>query len=405
MKYQSFNSLLLTTILCLGTCGQASAQSRRGMIDSFEVSSQTVAGNWSKRNGELKVDGTSGARAVLATSAPKSYSLTVDFTRTSGDDSIGIVLPVGSSQCAFIMSAFKGRGHGIGVVDGKLAIENSTTISPGRLETGHPYRLLIEVEVNGDNAAIDSTLDGRPFLSWKGNPKSLSMLDFWKLPSASCVGLCTYAEATFHRIELGKLDPTMRMTGNQPQTSLPKTVIEFEGRSWSAPQADTISVENFNGKEALHIEGGEENFVFLSEVDFTDGTIDVDIASATFSGIGFRSNSEGTVVEKLYFRPFNSGTAKHNNTVQYSMLGRPEFHWRTLRISEPGKYESGAEIDVNEWFHARIEVSGKRLSVYVDDDPTPVLIVDPVLGDRRSGSIGVWGWDSYFANFRFTPSN
>ena len=409
MKRMYVNAVPTVALLLLVMCELGNAQTQSDMISSFDPSKSIVSGSWRSVNGDLHVGSDAGSRVVLAKFAPQNYALTVEFTRTKGNNSIGVNLPVGSSQCAFIMSAFEGQAHGIGTVNGKLARDNETTIAPGTLKTNHPYRLLIEVEVRGKAASITSTLDGRPFLKWSGNPETLGMLDFWKLPSSRNVGLCTYAETTFHKIALTKLDPTMRMTTTPDAKTREKTSttneIRFEGRVWSAPNAEEIKVTDYQGKQALHIKGSEKNYAFLPVVGFGDGEINVDIASDTFSGIAFRGNSNGDVAEKLYFRPFNSGTEKHSNTVQYSMIGRPKFGWRALRASDPGKYESGANIKKGKWFRARIVLKGKRLAAYVNDQSEPVLVVDPMLGDSERGTLGVWGWDSYFANFRFTPAN
>lgn len=385
------------------------AQSNSDLIASFQ-GENVVAGNWQRADRELSVDAQRGARVMLCDATPESYSLTIEFTRMAGTNSVGVVLPVGGSQCAFILSAFAGEAHGIGVIDGNLARANQTTIKPGELENDHPYRLLIEVECKEESATVTSTLDGRPFLQWRGNPKSLSMLDFWKIPKASALGLVTYAETKFHRIQLSPLDPTMRMTkftatNNVAPEPAKSESIEFGEQRWSAPNCESVAVENYLGKECLHIVGKERNFVFLPNTgDFQDGTIEVDIASKTFSGIGFRGNREGSLTEKVYFRPFNSGTEKHSNSVQYSMLGREEFGWRALRESKPGKYETGAELPMDQWFHVKVVVKGNRMEAYVDDAPKPVLVVQPLLSDRTSGVIGVWGWDSRFANFKFTPA-
>lgn len=192
------------------------AQTSGGLADLFDPDN-VVAGDWELSNGDLMVDGGSSSRLVVADEAPSSYSLTVEFTRLNGENSVGVILPVGASQCSFLMSVFDGEAHGIGVIDSKFARANVSTIKPGTLENDHPYRLLVEVEVQGDKASISSTLDGRPFLQWSGGIQSLSMFDQWKLPSKKNVGLIAYAETAFHRVTLAGLDPTMRMT--QPVNS------------------------------------------------------------------------------------------------------------------------------------------------------------------------------------------
>ena len=179
--------------------------------------------------------------------------------------------------------------------------------------------------------------------------------------------------------------------------------IEFEGKTWHTPAA-TLAVGEFKGKTALHVVGRTQSYVFLPEVEFQDGTIEVDIASSIFSGIGFRGRENGKRAEKVYFRPQNSGTAKHANSVQYSVIGRRDATWRYLRTKFPVKYEAAADLKKNQWFHTKLVVKGTEVKVYVDDGPEPVLVVDPMLDGVTMGTVGVWGYNSYFANFKFTPS-
>ena len=176
--------------------------------------------------------------------------------------------------------------------------------------------------------------------------------------------------------------------------------IEFEGKTWNATHAIGAEVKEFKGQKALHIAGREQCLAFLPDVDFKNGTIEVDMAGDIFTGLVFRVRDGGKRTEKVYFRPQNSGTAKHQNTVQYSVIGRPDGHWSALRRNSPGKYESGAEIKQSEWFHVRLEVKDSKVEVFVNDES--VLRVDPMLDGGSEGAIGVWGWDSYFANYKYT---
>ena len=182
----------------------------------------------------------------------------------------------------------------------------------------------------------------------------------------------------------------------------PAKRIKFEGKQWIADHAIGAEVVKHKGKEALHIVGREQCVVYLPIDDFQDGTIEVDIAGDIFSGVAFRTRENGARSEKLYFRPQNANTEKHQNTVQYSVLGRRDGHWSQLRRNFPGKYETGANIAKGEWFRAKFEIKGEELKVYVNGDL--LLTVDPMLDGVSKGSVGVWGWDSYFANFKYTPA-
>lgn len=179
--------------------------------------------------------------------------------------------------------------------------------------------------------------------------------------------------------------------------------IEFEGKTWAAGLAKEVTVADYKGKKAMHVLGGEQSYVYLPDVEFQDGIIEVDIAGPIFSGIGFRGRESGKRLEKVYFRPQNAGTARHANTVQYAVIGREDGTWRYLRTNFPGKYETGADIKKDEWFHVKLVILGAEVKVYVDEKSEPVLTVDKMLDGVSRGTVGVWGWNSYFANFRFTP--
>lgn len=220
----------------------------RNILPALDVKSATVSGTWARKEKELIVTGNK-ARLMLPGKISGSYTITVEFTRTSGEDSIGVVLPVGPGQCLLNLSAFDGEAHGIGLIDGKLARDNETTIKPGQLKSNHPYRLIIEVEVKNSSASISSQLDGRPFLKWSGNPKSLSMFAGWKLPKPNQAGLYTNSDVTFHSITINRLNPKMRMTAPiAPPTTkrtnkIPADKVLYYDRAHGESQA--------NGLEAI----------------------------------------------------------------------------------------------------------------------------------------------------------
>ena len=184
----------------------------------------------------------------------------------------------------------------------------------------------------------------------------------------------------------------------------PEKRVIFEGKEWIADYAIGAEVVDYKGKKALHLAGREQCYVYLPIDDFQDGVIEVDISGDIFSGMGFRGRDKGKRVEKMYFRPQNSGTDRHENTVQYSVIGREGGHWCDLRTQFPGKYETGVDIKQGEWFHAKFVIKGESLKVYLNGSDKPILTVDPMLDGVSKGSVGVWGWDSYFANFKYTPN-
>ena len=162
--------------------------------------------------------------------------------------------------------------------------------------------------------------------------------------------------------------------------------------------------KEFEGKKALHLKmiGKTDGGVaFFKDMELSDGIIEVDIAAEKFAGLAFRGK-DGKHYEQVYFRPFNSGTPKHKNTVQYASRGIKGGTWQALRKKSPGKYEAGADMAKWGWFRARIIVSGQQVKVFVNDAKEPVLVVERMLGDRTTAKLGIWAWEAYFANFSFT---
>lgn len=149
--------------------------------------------------------------------------------------------------------------------------------------------------------------------------------------------------------------------------------------------------------------------VFVNDLTFHNGTIEADLVGPvappgrTFIGIAFRIDPKNAKRHELvYFRPFNSGTPRHAHTVQY-VATDTIYDWPYLRQNFPGVYEAGADIADNVWFHARLEIDGTSVRVFVNNAAEPVLVVkDLKLGDR-SGLVGFWGYPGAFANLKVTP--
>jgi len=181
--------------------------------------------------------------------------------------------------------------------------------------------------------------------------------------------------------------------------------VEFDSQEWVVVDGEAkVTEEEYKGKKALHLKKKEGAFIYLKDVDFTDGVIEADLSSADrksdegepFVGLGFRA-IDRMKLERIYFRPWYSGGPKHENTMQYS---HKKSGWRELR-KLPGKYETGVDIPENDWFHVKVVVSGKTLKAYVDDMETPVLDIKEMLG-RESGKVGLFAYNGYFANIKIT---
>ena len=169
---------------------------------------------------------------------------------------------------------------------------------------------------------------------------------------------------------------------------------------------------NTNNRKVIPITDGNKKgisltgVVWLRDVNFTTGTIEVDLRGKdlfqqSFLGIAFHGVDTMTY-DLVYFRPFNfraDDPIRRIHAVQYT--SEPDFPWHRLREQQNGVYEKAVEPAPlgTDWFHAKIVVDGKQIKVYVDHATTPSLTVTK-LNDRTNGLIGFWnnGLNGEFAN-------
>jgi hypothetical protein len=160
-----------------------------------------------------------------------------------------------------------------------------------------------------------------------------------------------------------------------------------------------------NGRKFVHFGSGiGEGAYWLVGSDFNEGEIEVDlrgknIRGESFVGIAFRGVDDHKS-DTVYFRPFNFQDAeRRNHSVQY--ISSPDFPWQKLREETPGKYEAAIDPapEPEDWFHARIVVESRTVSVFVNASSKPALAVRE-LTDRRGGMIGLGGTNADYANLK-----
>jgi hypothetical protein len=159
----------------------------------------------------------------------------------------------------------------------------------------------------------------------------------------------------------------------------------------------------------------EATFARLIESDFRNGIIEVKVLSKLlpnapdfargFLGIAFRIDENNSKFECIYIRPTNGRAEdqlRRNRSTQY--FSYPDFKFDRLREEAPGKYESYADMGLNEWIKLKIEVEDEKAKLYLNDGKYPVLLVNDLKhGANASGGIGLWvevGTEGYFADLR-----
>jgi hypothetical protein len=167
-------------------------------------------------------------------------------------------------------------------------------------------------------------------------------------------------------------------------------------------------------RKGLQVDEREgDGLVWWPQVTMGDGTIEFDVRGKdvmqkSFVGVAFRGQDAQTF-EAIYFRPFNfrsNDPGRRSHAVQY--ISHPSYPWDKLRSERPNQFEHElpAAPDPNEWFHARVEIKGTSVRVFVNDQKDPCLDVKG-LSNRKSGWVGVWvgnGSGGSFANVRTVPA-
>jgi hypothetical protein len=129
----------------------------------------------------------------------------------------------------------------------------------------------------------------------------------------------------------------------------------------------------------------------------------------SFVGIAFHGQDLNTY-DAVYFRPFNfksEEAIRRSHSVQY--ISMPANDWEKLRNEFPGKYENKIEPapGPNDWFHAKIIVKGKTVSVFVNNAQQPSLEVEK-LNPNNKGGIAIWLGNNSggsFANLKINNSS
>lgn len=193
--------------------------------------------------------------------------------------------------------------------------------------------------------------------------------------------------------------------------------IKFQNQTFELKNV-TGSVTKLHGENVLKIERDlkalpfdvknlgatvdEPTYAKLADVDFENGTIEVMMLSRIqnpspfesaqgFIGVAFRINEDDSAYESIYLRPRvgrSDNQFARNKTVQY--YAYPDYKFDKLRKEADGKYETTAPVDIDEWIKMRIEVTGSKAHMFINDAKYSTFVVDKMKGKTTSGAISLW---------------
>jgi len=205
--------------------------------------------------------------------------------------------------------------------------------------------------------------------------------------------------------------------------------VAFEGKVFE-PKNVKATVVKRDGRDVLRLERDlqalpfdrdnlastvdEPTYAKLKNVSFENGVIEVKVLSRLldgapvfargFIGVAFHIDGADAKFQSVYLRPTN-GRADHqprrNHTVQY--FAYPDHKFDRLRKEFPERYETYADIGLDEWIALRLEVRDRKVRLYINGQKHPSFIVDELKGEAKSGAVALWvdiGTEGYFRDLK-----
>lgn len=192
------------------------------------------------------------------------------------------------------------------------------------------------------------------------------------------------------------------------------------------PHKVYMQIVNLKGEKTLRVvkdstvkEADEPTFVKIKNSNFKNGSIEVEVLSRLlptaaptdrgFIGLAFRIDDMNSKFESIYIRPTNGRAedqVRRNHSIQYFSF--PDYKYERLRKVSPEKYESYADMGLNEWIKMKIEIQGSQAKLFLNKNKYPSLIVNDLKhGPDATGAVGLFvdvGTDGYFRNLKINPS-
>ena len=203
--------------------------------------------------------------------------------------------------------------------------------------------------------------------------------------------------------------------------SLYAQTVKFDKNKLEAVNS-SMSITKLMGKDVVKViqdstvtKANEPTYTRLKNIEFRNGTIEVKVLSRLlpnapesargFIGIAFRINDSNSKFECIYIRPTNgraNDQVRRNHSIQYFSF--PDYTFDRLRKEAPEKYESYADMGLNEWIKLKIVVKDLQAKLFINDSKQPSMIVNDLKhGANYSGAIALWvdsGTEGFFSDLK-----
>ncbi len=160
------------------------------LLAMVDVAKDKVSGEWQMDGTHLLAPKQFGARLELPYQPPDEYELTVIAEPLDEPNGLLLGQRFGGRRFAVLVnySAEKGSpASALENIDDKN-VGNATTVRREVLVKGRPSQIVCTMRKD----SVTVTCDGHELIHWQGDPKRLSLSDYWKTPTDSALFLGAY---------------------------------------------------------------------------------------------------------------------------------------------------------------------------------------------------------------------
>ena len=174
-------------------------------------------------------------------------------------------------------------------------------------------------------------------------------------------------------------------------------IISFDSGRWEI-KAKEKKIEEYLGRQSLYMQGG---FALIKDSLFTDGIIEFDIAFTEdrgFFGAVWRVQDLKNY-EEFYVRSHQSDNVDAN---QYTPVFNDLPGWQ---LYHGEGYSAPVKYSFNEWIHVKIIVSGKFAEIFIRNMDEPVIQINELKREVKSGQVGLKVNNfagAHFSNFSYS---
>jgi WD40 repeat protein/serine/threonine protein kinase len=189
----------------------------------IDLTADCLGAVWRRRNTDLHAPGGSGCRAAIPYAPDGSYELSIELTPRFSNRGLHVMLPTGNTNTMLTLVDKTGQFGGLQRIDRCDLSQSPNRRGAALIGVGQRSTIQVSVKLNGQFVEIDSWVNDRVFVTWRGQQAALSDPGGdWSLPQAAVPGFGAAEETLFHSVRLraisGELKPADRTAARKARS-------------------------------------------------------------------------------------------------------------------------------------------------------------------------------------------